>query len=178
MRPFSRGIVSYVLAVLLVLAQGCGGGGASIPAVVNAAASPSLKSAVAQTPSPSPSPAPSATPRPVATPIPTPTPTPRPAVTPVPTPTPSRLIVVAPSQLSFLGTGSAHAVAVQASEAGYSGSFTASGCGGIATVAARSAAEFTVTPIAAGTCSARISDALGDTFVLPVTVTVTAVTAS
>jgi hypothetical protein len=56
-------------------------------------------------------------------------------------------------------------------EAGYAGAFSETdSCAGIATVATASP-TFTVTPVAAGTCSIKISDTAQHFVAVPVTVT-------
>ena len=130
-------------------------------------------------PSPTPSPMPSApptstpTPTPTATPTPTPTPTPVPTRTPSPTPTPATVIVNIPS-LQFLAVGAPFAKTIAVTQANYTGQFVLSGhsCNGIAaTDTTISQLNFTITPVAAGTCSYTLTGGGGAQTALPVTVT-------
>lgn len=116
--------------------------------------------------------APSPTPSPVPSPSPTATPSPVPTATPSPAPTPAGPISLSPNSVSLLGLGSSNAQTVTASETGYTGAFSSTGtaCSGIATVAV-SGSTLTVTGIAAGTCSATISDPFNQTKSLSITVT-------
>ncbi len=123
------------------------------------------------TPSATPSPSPTATPSP--TPTLTPSPTPAPTATPAPTPTPAPVVVSAPS-LRFVGTGSTFATTIVVTQANYSGNFALGGtsCNGITTAdTASSLQNFTITPVAAGTCTYTVTGGGGAQTVLPVTVT-------
>ncbi|GAC1388630.1 MAG: hypothetical protein NVSMB31_02930 [Vulcanimicrobiaceae bacterium] len=119
------------------------------------------------------------TPAPTATPTPAPTATPTPVATATPTPA---AIVLSPSSLAFTALGSANAQTVTATETGYTGTFTSSsancvsGSTTIATLAASaSGTQFTVTPVAAGTCSVDINDTSSHHTSLGITVTTTTV---
>ncbi len=85
-------------------------------------------------------------------------------------------VVVTPSSLSFDTVGSGAAKPVTVSQTGYAGSFGESdNCNNIATVIASTNAgghaEYTVTPLASGTCSATFSGANKET--APVSISVT-----
>ena len=126
-------------------------------------------------PSPTPSSAPSATPAPTPTPTATPSPTPTlaPTPTPLPTPTPGPVIVNIPA-LQFLAVGAAYAKTIAVTQANYSGQFVLSGdsCSGIAASdATTSQQNFTITPLAAGSCSYTLTGGGGVQTALPVTVT-------
>ena len=116
------------------------------------------------TPTPTPTPPAGATPTPTPTVTPTPTPTPTVTPTPTPTPTPAPLAISAsPNPVNVLGTGAANAQTVTVHETGYFLNFSESDtCGGIAAVTTTSpagpTAQYTVTGIAAGTCTATFSD--------------------
>jgi hypothetical protein len=99
-------------------------------------------------------------------------PSPTPTATPTPAPTPAGPISLSPNSVSLLGLGSSNAQTVTASETGYTGAFSSTGtaCSGIATVAV-SGSTLTVTGIAAGTCSATITDSFNQTKSLSITVT-------
>lgn len=130
------------------------------------------------TATPTPTPAPTATPTPTPVPTATPTPTPVPTATPTPTPVPAS-IVLTPSSLSFTATGSGANQTFTASETGFTGSFTTGACVSgsttIATaVAGPNANQFTVTPVAAGSCSLPVSDGT-KTANVSITVTTTTV---
>ena len=101
-----------------------------------------------------------------ATPTPTPTPTPSPAA-----------LVLTPNALTFTATGSAAAQTSTATEAGYGGTFSAStaNCAGIASISPASGSTFTVTPVAAGTCTFSIKDSILQAATLTITVTTTQV---
>ena len=133
---------------------------------------------------PSPTPIPTATATPIVTPSPTPpspTPIPTATATPIRTPSPTPIassspgtVMLMPSTLNFITTGSAASQTTTASETGYSGSFTASGtsCSGIATISpASSTSVFTVTPVGAGKCTFTVTGGAGQTATLNVTVT-------
>ena len=105
-------------------------------------------------------------------------PTPTPTATPTATPS---AIQLSPTSLSFLDTSSTDTQTVSVSEAGYAGAFTVpTSCTNngttIATIAAGTAADtYTVTPTAAGNCTAIVSDALGNSTALAITVTTTTI---
>ena len=133
---------------------------------------------------PLPSPTPSATPAATASPTPTATPSPptqtfnpvpQPTATPVPTPTPTPApVVVNVPSLRFLGAGSAFVTTISVTQANYNGMFVLSGtsCNGIASADTTSSAQnFTITPVAAGTCSYTLTGGGGAQTSLPVTVT-------
>jgi hypothetical protein len=84
-------------------------------------------------------------------------------------------VVLNPSSLAFLATGSAYAQTFTASQAGYTGPFTVSGgtCGSYASVTPAQGASFSVTPNAPGTCNLTVSGANGFSTQLSITVTVT-----
>ena len=120
---------------------------------------------------PSPSPTPSAPPSPTPTPTATATPTPIPTQTPTPTPPP---VVVSIPSLQFLGAGSAYAKTIVVTQANYNGQFALGGasCNGIAaTDVTTSLQNFTITPLAAGTCTYTLTGGGGAQTTLPVTVT-------
>jgi len=83
------------------------------------------------------------------------------------------VIALSPSSVAFTVTGSANAQNVTPSETGYSGSFDLSSlnCSNVATFPASTSGTFAVTPVAAGTCNITVSDALGQSANLAVTVT-------
>jgi hypothetical protein len=151
--PRALAAVAFVL-----IAAGCGSGQNGTPFV----APPTVG------PSPTATPA-GATPTPTATPVgatPKPTPTPTPTTTPAPAP-----VVPNPTSLALAGIGAPSAGSVSVTEAGYAGTFSEmDSCAGIATVATASP-TFTVTPVAAGTCSITISDTAQHSLAVPVTVT-------
>ena len=127
---------------------------------------------------PTPTATPTATPTPTPVPTATPTPTPVPTATPTPTPVPAS-IVLTPSSLSFTATGSAANQTFTASETGFTGAFTTGACvSGSTTVATAApgpnANQFTVTPVAAGTCNLPVSDGT-KTANVSITVTTTTV---
>ena len=94
----------------------------------------------------------------------TPTPSPSPSASPSPSPTPTpNPMGIAPSTLALTGTGASNAQTLVVTETGYTGSFTESDtCSTIATVTPSSGTgpsfTFTVTGLAAGTCSATFAD--------------------
>jgi hypothetical protein len=91
-----------------------------------------------------------------------------PSLGPIPTPTPTPFVVpaaliVSPTSLPISGTGIGNAGSATVQESGYGGTFSEHDtCTGIATVTTSSAsgpsATFTVTGVAAGSCSATFSD--------------------
>ena len=90
-------------------------------------------------------------------------------------------IVLSPTSLSFLATGSGFAQTLRASETGYNGTLSQTNtcnpsAGTIATVSPASGSApvtFTVTPQGAGTCTITVSDTNGQSTALTVTVTTT-----
>jgi hypothetical protein len=102
--------------------------------------------------------------------------------TPLPaTPSPSPAVNLSVPALAFIATGAGNAQTVSASQAGFSGSFTAAtaasgqagSCSGVATIAAAGTNSFTVTPSGSGACTFTITGAGGMTASLGITVTVT-----
>jgi len=89
--------------------------------------------------------------------------------------TPTSTVVLSPPGLSFLATGGSYVQTFTASQAGYTGPFTASAgtCGPYASVTPAQGTTFTVTPLAAGTCTMTVSGANGFSAPLGITVTVT-----
>jgi len=188
--PASRaGLVAFAallgVAAAASACSGSGGTGTAV-AVSPATAAPSASPTATPHPSASPSAAasPTATPtgRPTASPtavptssptaVPTASPTAVPTASPTAVPTPTATptpppVDLQPSSLSFLATGSSAAQTFDATESGFSGSFTAStpaagtanSCSGIATIAPTSSAKtFTVTPVSHGHCTFSVSD--------------------
>lgn len=94
----------------------------------------------------------------------------------VATPAPET-VTLAPSTLAFTATGSSNAQTVSASQTNYTGGFTAATttCNGIATIASASATSFTVTPVAAGSCTFTITGGSGESGTLTIGVTTTSV---
>jgi hypothetical protein len=109
--------------------------------------------------SPSPSSSPSASPSPTASPSPSPS--------PVPTASPGPLSI-SPGTLTFNGT--AQVQTVQVTDPGTT-AFTVSGCSGVATLGAPATGSFTVTSVAAGSCTVTVSDAFGHQVTVNVGVT-------
>jgi hypothetical protein len=101
-------------------------------------------------------------------PAPTATPTASPTPTPAPTPSPAP-IVASPASLAFSATNQIQTLAV--SESSYSGTFTVSGCSGIATTSGPASGVLTVTSVAVGTCTLTISNTSGTVAQVGVTVT-------
>ena len=99
-----------------------------------------------------------------------------PVPTPSPVPTPGA-VTLTPSALTFTATGAAYALSTTASQSQFSGSFSASTatCSGIATISPSSGTTFTVTPVAAGSCTFTIAGANGTSATLSVGVTTTTV---
>lgn len=95
--------------------------------------------------------------------------------TPVATPTPGA-VALSTSSLAFTATGAANAASVNATQLNYSGAFTASTstCGGIATISPASGATFSITPVAAGSCTFTIAGGAGQSATLTIGVTTTA----
>ena len=81
------------------------------------------------------------------------------------------------SSLAFTATGASNAQTVTVTQSNYSGAFVAHGtsCIGIATISAATAASFSVTPVAAGSCSFAITGGGGQNASLTVDVTTTTV---
>ncbi len=101
--------------------------------------------------------------------------------TATPTAPPPGVLSINPTALTLNGTGAASAQSVDVQEIGYTGGFGESDtCAGIATVAPSSgsgpSAAFSVTPIAAGTCSATFTDAQSQHVAVAITVTTTGFT--
>ncbi len=114
-----------------------------------------------------------------ATPTPSPSPSASPSPSPSPTPTPNPM-GIAPSTLALTGTGASNAQTLVVTETGYTGSFTESDtCSTIATVTPSSGTgpsfTFTVTGLAAGTCSATFADTNGQHVTANIGVTTTGV---
>lgn len=140
--------------------------------------SPSPTATPSPSPTPSPAPTPTPTPAPTATPLPDPTPAPTPTPTPTATPVTAPVVVNGPS-LQFVAIGPAYAKTITITQANYGGEFVLSGmsCNGIAAAdTTMSQNNFTVTPLAAGTCSYTVAGAGGSQTTLPVTVTTTTAT--
>jgi hypothetical protein len=95
----------------------------------------------------------------------------------VPVTVTSAIHVSAPNGLTFTAVGPSSVQSLTASEAGFSGTFTITGCGSptIVTVSPGSAPgpSFVtdVTPVSGGTCSLSITDGIGGTVSVPMTVT-------
>ena len=191
------GTILVPISLLLSLTA-CGGGGSSSfygsppinPVPVKTPVGVGTPKPVV-TPTPVGVPGPVGTPNPVGTPTPVGVPgpvgtpvgvTPTPVPTPVPTPAPTLApvpgsVVLNPSSLSFTAVGPSYAMSVAISEVNYVGTWTTTDtCAGIATVSSVLNASFSVTPVAAGTCNVVVSDSLGKSTNLPVSVTTTAVT--
>jgi hypothetical protein len=100
-----------------------------------------------------------------------PGPTPAPTSTPTPA---SMSMTLSSTTLSFT---SLQSQTFTLTSAGYSGTYSVSGCSGVAKAATSHASgsttTFTVTPVAAGTCSLVVSESGGQSVTLGVTVTVT-----
>ncbi len=106
-------------------------------------------------------------------------PSPSPSASPSPSPTPNPM-GIAPSTLALTGTGASNAQTLVVTETGYTGSFTESDtCSTIATVTPSSGTgpsfTFTVTGVAAGTCSATFADTNGQHVTANIGVTTTGV---
>jgi hypothetical protein len=95
----------------------------------------------------------------------------------VPVTVASAIHVSAPSGLTFTAVGPSNAQSLTASEAGFSGTFTITGCGSptIVTVfpgtGAGPSLTTAVTPVGGGTCSLSITDGMGGSVSVPITVT-------
>ena len=141
------------------------------------------------TPVPSPTQAPSATPTPTANtpqpsqpiivkPVSTPTPTPSPTPTPTPrvtsTPGPQGSIQLSTSAVSLINIGNVAKIGL--SERNYSRGWTQSStCSGIASIALNTT-TLSVTSLAAGRCQITVKDLFGQSAVVQVTSTITALT--
>lgn len=106
-----------------------------------------------------------------------PTPTPSPTPTPIPAPA----VVPTPLGLSFVATGSAAAQNLGVSQTGFAGNFNEiDTCSGIVTASAVStagpSANYTITPLAVGSCSITITGGSGSSMMIPVTVTTSGLT--
>ena len=83
-------------------------------------------------------------------------------------------MVVSTPSLQFLGVGSAYAKTIVVTQANYSGQFALGGasCNGItATDVTTSLQNFTITPLAVGTCTYTLTGGGGAQTTLPVSVT-------
>ncbi|MBV8152229.1 MAG: hypothetical protein JOY59_11765, partial [Candidatus Eremiobacteraeota bacterium] len=135
---------------------------ASVMPTASAAPTASASSTSTATASPTPSPSPTQTSSGTSGPPPAPTPTPSPAP------------IASPSSLSFLGVGASLAQDFTVSESGYMGTFTAMSLApSVASVSTLNGLTFTVTPLAAGTTSILVTDSLGRSTSVPVSVTIT-----
>lgn len=155
--PILRTVVTLLAATGVGLLVGCGGSGPSLEAPVTVVAG-------------------GATPTPRPTPTSTPTPTPAPTATPLNTP----LLIfdafgnqVLAAQLT--GVGSAYAQTFFIEQSGYNGTFSASGCSGIANTAISSDGILTLTGEAVGSCTLTVSDLFGLYATLAVSVTASSV---
>jgi hypothetical protein len=83
--------------------------------------------------------------------------------------------VVQLTALTLNGTGASFAQTFAASQDGYAGAFTTSGCTSNATTVS-SGTNITITGTAAGTCTLTVSNSFNQSATLPITVTVTNVT--
>jgi hypothetical protein len=95
-----------------------------------------------------------------------------------PTTAPTSPLVLAPTSLTFVAGGANAAQTVTVTETNYTGAFTESDtCGTFATVSTQSAsgpsATYTVTPLAAGTCTITVHDANGQKGAVAVGITLT-----
>jgi len=79
------------------------------------------------------------------------------------------------TSLAFTAAGAANAQSVSATQANYTGTFTASTttCGGIATISPATGTTFSVTPVAAGSCTFAIAGGGGQSMTLTIGVTTT-----
>ena len=141
-------------------------------------ASPTPTPTALPTPSPAPSPTPSPTPSPASTASPSPTPTRTPTPAPTGTAAPAPVLVNGPA-LQFAATGPAYAKTIAVVQANYDGQFSLSGtsCNGIAVAdTTTSPQNFTITPLAAGSCTYTVTGGGGSQTTLPVAVTTTTAT--
>jgi hypothetical protein len=111
---------------------------------------------------------------------PTPTASPSPSPTPTTAPTPTGIVSVSPGSLALAGTGAGNALTFRASETNFTGTFTTSGCAGVATasVGATVAGAATITVTGAGTggsCTLTVGDGLNHSTTENITVSVTTV---
>ena len=106
--------------------------------------------------------------------VPAPTPTPSPTATPTAAP---GAVELSSATLSFTATGAGYAQPVTVTQASYSGVFTPSttNCTGIATISPASGTSFSVTPVAAGSCTFTITGCGGQSATLSIGVTTTTV---
>ena len=114
---------------------------------------------------------------PAVTPSASPSPSAAPSASASPTPTPvPGSVVLAPSTLPFLNTGSGFAQTSTVSQAAYGGAFTigTTTCAGIAS-AVISGTTITVTPVGAGSCTYTVSGGNGQSSPLAIGVTTTTV---
>ena len=81
------------------------------------------------------------------------------------------------TSLSFTEAGASDAQTVTVTQVNYSGAFTpaTTTCSGIATISPTSGTSFTVTPVAAGSCTFTIAGGGGQSATLSVGVTTTTV---
>jgi hypothetical protein len=102
------------------------------------------------------------------------TPQPSASATPSPTPAPGT-VALTTGTMAFVATGAAADQSTTASQPNYSGTFAASGtsCTGIATISPAAGTTFTVTPVAAGSCTFTITGGDGKSAALAVGVTTT-----
>jgi hypothetical protein len=91
------------------------------------------------------------------------------------TPGSGSAVSVAPSSFNFSGTGVAYAQSLTISETGFTGPFTLSSCSGILGYAAAPGAGPSITtqlmPLSGGTCNLVVTDGIGGTTHIAVTVT-------
>ncbi len=80
------------------------------------------------------------------------------------------------SSLSFGATGASAAQTILVSEKNYTGTFSVSGCSGIAQTADLGANKYQITPLQAGICALTFSDSSGHSAALGITVTTTQIT--
>jgi hypothetical protein len=101
-------------------------------------------------------------------------PSPSPSPSPAPSPSPGG-VVLSSTSLAFTATGAANAQSVSATQANYTGTFTATTttCGGIATISPAAGTTFSVTPVAAGSCTFTIAGGGGLSATLTIGVTTT-----
>jgi hypothetical protein len=160
-----RNAIAAIAIASAAIFAGCGGGSSNTPPFTSGTATPT------------------ATP----TPAPTNTPTPTPTNTPTPSPTPSPV----PAPIGATGTtvsltAAGNTAQFQVTESGYSGPFTVANgspsCTGIATVSPSAgtgpSTTFTITAVAAGTCTIVVSDNHGGSVSVQVVVTTTSGTIS
>jgi len=95
-----------------------------------------------------------------------------------PTTAPTSPLVLAPTSLTFVAGGANAAQTVTVTETGYTGAFTETDtCSALATVTTQNAsgpsATYTVTPLAAGTCTITAHDTNGQKGAVAVGITLT-----